>query len=445
MRYYLTAKNIICAIAICFAVNCFIPAKINLVFLWPAIAAFTVINLFLDTRRIKTGTFRINICNHGITMLIIFIISVIVTVIYHTVMAFLLIPNDYMTLIWSAVVSVSAHIILFWNSILSIYLTSYQLGIKRRVVGVIGGLIPLVNLFVLGMIIKIVMDEVRVEVVKDEINRARRGEAVCQTKYPILLVHGVFLRDFRFFNYWGRIPHELKLNGAKIFYGKHHSAASVAECAKELADRIDEILKATGSEKVNVIAHSKGGLDMRYAIANLGMESKVASLTTVNTPHRGCLYADDLLKKTNAPIKWGVAKMYNRAYRILGDKKPDLMSALKELTAEACAKFNEVTPTPEGIFCQSVGSVLNKAESGKFPLNITYEVVDHYNEEGILNDGLVSESSFEWGEKYTLITVKGDRGVSHVDIIDLNRDNLDEFDVREFYVDLVSDLKSRGF
>jgi len=30
-------------------------------------------------------------------------------------------------------------------------------------------------------------------------------------------------------------------------------------------------------------------------------------------------------------------------------------------------------------------------------------------------------------------------------VIDLNRENIDTFDVREFYVELVSDLKRRGF
>jgi len=30
-------------------------------------------------------------------------------------------------------------------------------------------------------------------------------------------------------------------------------------------------------------------------------------------------------------------------------------------------------------------------------------------------------------------------------LLDLNRENIDTFDVREFYVELVSDLKRRGF
>ena len=39
----------------------------------------------------------------------------------------------------------------------------------------------------------------------------------------------------------------------------------------------------------------------------------------------------------------------------------------------------------------------------------------------------------------------GTRGISHGDVVDLNRENIPGFDVREFYVSLVADLKNRGF
>ena len=57
---------------------------------------------------------------------------------------------------------------------------------------------------------------------------------------------------------------------------------------------------------------------------------------------------------------------------------------------------------------------------------------------------MVSEKSFVWGEKYTFLTTEGSRGISHGDMIDLNRENIEGFDVREFYVKLAADLKDRG-
>ena len=79
--------------------------------------------------------------------------------------------------------------------------------------------------------------------------------------------------------------------------------------------------------------------------------------------------------------------------------------------------------------------------SGKFPLNISYMIVKRFDG---ANDGLVSEPSFHWGERYTLLRATGLRGISHGDVVDLNRQNIKGFDVREFYVQLVKDLKDRG-
>jgi triacylglycerol lipase len=58
---------------------------------------------------------------------------------------------------------------------------------------------------------------------------------------------------------------------------------------------------------------------------------------------------------------------------------------------------------------------------------------------------LVSTSSSGWGENRIKLTVKGSRGISHGDLIDLNRENIEGFDVREFYVQLVKGLKESGF
>lgn len=135
-------------------------------------------------------------------------------------------------------------------------------------------------------------------------NAARADAQICKTKYPILMVHGVFFRDFEHLNYWGRIPAELMENGAKIYYGNHNSAAAVRDSAKELETRIRQIVEETGCEKVNVIAHSKGGLDTRAAIALTSARDYIASLTTINTPHRGCEFADYLLEN----IPGGTAK-----------------------------------------------------------------------------------------------------------------------------------------
>jgi len=331
--------------------------------------------------------------------------------------------------------------LVFWSGIIRVYLTSAQIGVKWRAIGIICGWIPAVHLAVLVKIIRMASDEWEFESGKIMQAQERKDEQLCRTRYPILMVHGVFFRDFKYFNYWGRIPQELEKHGAVIYYGNHQSAASVADSGKELAGRIRQIVDETGCEKVNIIAHSKGGLDSRYAVSCLGMDQYVASLTTVNTPHRGCIFADYLLNKIPAAAKDKVAEGYNSALKVLGDETPDFTAAVTDLTASACQEFNRKVPDCPGIYYQSVGSKLNAASGGRFPLNFSHQLVKYFDGP---NDGLVAESSFPWGEDYTFLTTSGRRGISHGDMIDLNRENIKDFDVREYYVGLVNGLKERG-
>ena len=91
---------------------------------------------------------------------------------------------------------------------------------------------------------------------------------------------------------------------------------------------------------------------------------------------------------------------------------------------------------------QSYGSKSARAASGRFPLNVSYPVVKKFDGD---NDGLVALDAMSWGEKFTPILPTGKRGITHADMIDLNRENFKGFDVREFYVGVVSELKERGF
>lgn len=332
--------------------------------------------------------------------------------------------------------------IIFWDGIIRLYLTSVQLGLKLRIIGAIFGLIIPVNIIILICMIHIVRAEYRFEMKKIKMNEERASLQICKTKYPILMIHGVFFRDFKHFNYWGRIPEELEKNSAKVFYGNQQSAESVVDSGKKIAERVKEICAAEGCDKVNIIAHSKGGLESRWAISFEGAASQVASLTTINTPHRGCHYAAHLLSKIPQKRQFFIAGIYNKISKEFGDTNPDFLTSVKDLTVESCEKFNEQVKDSPLVYYQSIGSKLNRRRGGQFPLNITYPMVKKYD--GI-NDGLVGKDSCPWGERFQYIEKKCRRGISHGDMIDLNRKNIKGFDVREFYVQLVNDLKNKGF
>ncbi len=409
--------------------------------MWAILApALIATNIFIGFTEPTIRRKRFKVCYHGAECLSLFCASLLVSAAYHAA-AMAVFPGYTHELLLSAVFSGLMHAVLFWNGILCVYLTSTQLGIKWRVIGAVCGLIIPANLICLAIILRIVRREIAFETDKDILNEQRRDEAVCCTKYPILLVHGVYFRDNRLFDYWGRVPTELKKNGATVFYGKHSSAASIADSGNELAWRIKALASHYGYEKFNIIAHSKGGLDCRYALMYEGIAPYVASLTTVNTPHRGSYFADYLLEKAPAWLQTKIESGYNKAAHLLGDDDPDFMAAAKDLTAAACRETDKAWQMPDGIFCQSIGSVLEHPHGGQFPLNVCNAMVKHIDGD---NDGLVAEDSFRFGERYLLIRPQGRRGISHADIIDLGRRDIPEFDVREFYVDLVRDLKERG-
>ena len=137
---------------------------------------------------------------------------------------------------------------------------------------------PVLNLFLIVHIYRTAKHELHLECAKAECDIVRKESEICKTRYPILLVHGIFFRDWQLFNYWGRIPAELQKNGAVIFYGKQQSAQSISESARELAAQIKAICTETGAEKVNIIAHSKGGLDCRCAMQDYGV-SQICSIS----------------------------------------------------------------------------------------------------------------------------------------------------------------------
>ena len=430
---------VIHSIAVSFFANCYLIIQRYPDSLYGLIPLFLLTCCVSGAAWVKAPTSRC--CLHGTILLYAFCTALVVSILCHIPIALLTLPGDYMTMVWSAAACAGVLFVVFWVGILCVYLTSAQLGFKLRLKGLLCGLIPIYNLVVLAAILKTTTEECLYEMEKDQCNKQRKGQQLCATKYPILLVHGVFFRDTKLLNYWGRIPWELQANGAQIFYGNQPSALSIADSAAVLKTRILEILEQTGAEKVNIIAHSKGGLDCRYAIAKLGISDRVASLTTVNTPHRGCQFADYLLTKVPVDFKNKVANAYNAALRRLGEKEADFLAAVNDLTDSHCKQLDAEMPTPEGVFCQSIGSVLATANSGIFPLSLSYHLVNYFSGE---NDGLVSVDSFSWGEKYTLLRSSGSKGISHCDIIDLTRVNIPDFDVREFYVELVSDLKNRG-
>ena len=266
-------------------------------------------------------------------------------------------------------------------------------------------------------------------------------------RYPILLLHGVGFRDLKWPLYWGRIPSALSDTGAMVFYGKQDCWARVEENAKTIKARIRQILEETGSEKINIIAHSKGGLEARMVASSLGMGSAIASITTIGTPHRGSKTIDRLLKAPDS--LFNIASFaVNNWIGLIGDTKPDFYAVCKDFSTEYAEAFNRENPDVPGIYYQSFAGVM-KSPLSDIHLSTANAVIKMIEGE---NDGLVSVESAKWGQSFTLLKGKTNRGVSHYDEIDFRRSPLSAkgggegvSDICDVYKAIVKDLAERGF
>ena len=349
---------------------------------------------------------------------------------------------DVHILIINALICAALIFILLFNGITRIFTCSGQLGLMSRIGLLLLWWVPVINIILLRKFLSVSLSEYKYTVEKHRLNTDRKHEELCKTKYPLLMVHGIFFRDWKNFNYWGRIPKELTDNGAVIYYGSHQSTASVEQCAAELKECILGIIRDTGCEKVNIIAHSKGGLDSRYAISCLDMGKYAASLTTISTPHLGCNYVGRLLELIPKKTILAIGKKYESVYTKLGDDNPDFFSGLKDLTDKECERLNDIMKDVPGVLYQSVGSRMRSFSSAMFPLNVGYGIIKLFG--GGENDGLVSTKSMARGDFLGVLNPKGKQGISHGDVIDLTQKNIESFDVCEFYVDLVNKLKLKG-
>ena len=338
--------------------------------------------------------------------------------------------------------SISFLFLILLNGQARILFTCYRLGIVRRLLIVLNLWIPFINLFLMHYLGKKAAEECDHEMCRFSNRAARANSNQCATKYPLVMLHGIGFRDLRYFNYWGRIPKELTRNGAVVYYGHQEAWGTIEENAAFVQHKIEEILAIEHCEKVNIIAHSKGGLDARYLITHLHMEQQVASLTTVSTPHMG---SELLLILNRIPdrIYRLISSRFDSAFRKIGDCHPDCYHASKQLSPEFCRQFNQATPNSDSVYYQSYASVMRHCWSDSL-LSIPHLFMGLASH-GKPNDGLVTEDSAKWGISKETFQNKYRRGISHGDMIDLKREDYKGFDVIETYVDIVTDLKNMGF
>lgn len=256
------------------------------------------------------------------------------------------------------------------------------------------------------------------------------------TKYPVVLVHGLAAKDFPFCRAFGGIANALRKHNVITYVTDQDGVGTIPNNAKQLKNQIEAFCKAQGCEKVNIIAHSKGGLDARYMISALDMSSRVASLTTLSTPHHGSKLSAALLRYP----RWLIGHIcffINKFYWIFRDECPDILSAAKELTDTAMQDFNTVILNAPGVYYQSYSSQTSKANA--FLVFIPYQISRYCEQDE--TDGLVSVRSSQWGDYKGQIQ----GNLNHLQIIDLYGSKRKRQNVAVFYMHIITQLREMGF
>lgn len=137
-------------------------------------------------------------------------------------------------------------------------------------------------------------------------SQAATNEA--QTKHPIVLVPGIFAFDsIAAIDYWYKIPAALQSQGATVFVPKINAFDSSAKRGEALIAQLDNIRASSAGKisKFNLMGHSQGGITVRYVMNT--RPDLVASVTTMNTPHKGSPLADLVTGVAPASSLQGVA------------------------------------------------------------------------------------------------------------------------------------------
>ncbi|MCA1819065.1 MAG: alpha/beta fold hydrolase [Thermoplasmatota archaeon] len=113
-------------------------------------------------------------------------------------------------------------------------------------------------------------------------------ERVRRQRRPVLLVHGILGTRHL---YWNLFRHRLESDGFTV-----HEVAlpfvllgDIRSAARVLATAVQKHRASAGGGRVDIVAHSAGGLVARYYVQNLGGHRAVSNLVLLGTPHHGTI------------------------------------------------------------------------------------------------------------------------------------------------------------
>jgi triacylglycerol lipase len=302
------------------------------------------------------------------------------------------------------------------------------------------------------------------------------------TKYPILLAHGFNTSTTNFWRF-NNVDTALRADGHTVALGSVPPFDTPQVRAGFLATEIDDLMAASGTDKVNLICFSMGGLDCRYLASPGGLNrgASIASITMISSPNHGSGIADAALgflpDADHSKLIDALASMWGLTFSDLAANS-HLVAALQSMSERDMPMFNQTTPDAPGVLYQSWAGfsyVGGKTTSGieqsiadacrdssgaplmfrhpgtrdpMDPLLVASAVfVSHFDvfhpSSAIPNDGVSTIDSAKWGE------FRGCYSADHLDQVgQINDSGLNKetgFDYLNLYRKIAFDLAARGF
>ncbi|TGC20651.1 triacylglycerol lipase [Escherichia sp. E1130] len=288
-----------------------------------------------------------------------------------------------------------------------------------------------------------------------------------QLNYPVVLVHGLFGFDkiAGVYPYFYGIKDALEEAGATVFIASISAVNDNELRGEQLLAYINDVLKKTGKEKVNLIGHSQGPLACRYVAAT--HPTLVASVTSVNGVNFGSEFAD-LVRSALIPgeipevIANSILDVFAKLLTAISgnpDFPQDSIAALDALTTEGVAKFNEKYPQGLPIVRGGEGKEFDNGVyyyswSGIIDSNILHQGMNNFDPSHIAmlacsmlfeneyheNDGLVGRYASHLGK-----VIRSDYSLDHLDAINQIAGVLPRYsDSISIYLEHLERLKSKG-
>ena len=263
---------------------------------------------------------------------------------------------------------------------------------------------------------------------------------IIQTRYPVFLCHG--------FGAIGSLVKPSPLHDPCMLMREHGTIAiapnvvpyaPIETRAKNWVRLIANFCETYGFKKVNVVAHSMGGLDMRHALSHLGIAKRVASLTTIATPHHGTFLADLILKtpeiiteKLSDIVDWFGNSVYPR-------EKSEVLSSVEQLCrAYIQETFNPATPDLKGFPYFSYSAAVGKGTDYSLNPVFLFQNTQIYSKEDI-NDSFVSVKSAQWGEHLGTIPLSH---MNHINV-QVSKENKPKY--YDLWIGVLKMLRDKAF